>query len=350
MEVFFCTVSINEYKTGTDAFKFRPAFTLTQDTDSCSVLYKILNYFNCGYINHNSQRDSSEYKCTSLSDISNIIIPHFKAFPVFDDKLHAFSIFVEIVNLLIFVHNNTLTSAELTEKYLQILNLTLSMNKSSQRSEERKEYLFSLLGGKYDLSSLNLPTDSKIDLSLTSQLTTDFISGWIDGDSSFSIGFAASGKLTPLFEINFDGNSHGLIAEIRKLIGEFAIKNGITNEDVTVSNRYLVDIHNVGSINQNSSIFKLSLSGTKLLNKLIIPWLDEFINLHTIKASHYGIWREVLHLISLDRGFKGEAGKERFFKIVDLAYNMNKGGKNRNISKEDYISLMLLTKFKGKDN
>jgi LAGLIDADG endonuclease len=56
---FFCTVSINDDKTGTDAFTFRPTFTLTQDTDSCSVLYKILNYFNCGYINHNRLRDSS---------------------------------------------------------------------------------------------------------------------------------------------------------------------------------------------------------------------------------------------------------------------------------------------------
>jgi hypothetical protein len=51
------------------------------------------------------------------------------------------------------------------------------MNKSSQRSTERKEYLFSLLGGKYDPASINLPINSKTDLSLTSQLTHDFISG-----------------------------------------------------------------------------------------------------------------------------------------------------------------------------
>lgn len=53
-------------------------------------------------------------------------------------------------------------------------------------------------------------------------------------------------------------------------------------------------------------------------------------------------------LISVDPGFKGVEGKERFFQIVDLAYNMNKGGKNRKLTKSDYIALMLATRFTGK--
>jgi hypothetical protein len=70
--------------------------------------------------------------------------------------------------------------------------------------------------------------------------------------------------------------------------------------------------------------------------------------LQTLKAKHYAIWREAVALISLDPGFKGVEGKERFFQVVDLAYNMNKGGKNRKLPKSDYIALMLSTKFKEK--
>jgi hypothetical protein len=76
--------------------------------------------------------------------------------------------------------------------------------------------------------------------------------------------------LTAQFEINFDSNSHGLIAEIRKLIGNFAFKNSITNEDIS-SKVYLADINNIGAITSHSSIFRLRIGGSKILNKLIIP-------------------------------------------------------------------------------
>jgi hypothetical protein len=70
--------------------------------------------------------------------------------------------------------------------------------------------------------------------------------------------------------------------------------------------------------------------------------------LQTLKAKHYTILRNAVALISLDPGFKGVEGKDRFFQIVDLAYNMNKGGKNRKLNKPDYVALMLATRFKGK--
>jgi LAGLIDADG endonuclease len=344
---FYCKISINEEKEGTAAIKFRPSFTLTQDTSSCGVLFKILEYFNCGYISHSETRDCSEFHCTSLVDNLNVIIPHFRAFPLFDDKLHAFVLFSEIVSLLDFIKNNNLTPGELTTFYLKILTMALSMNKSSQRKDEKKELLYNILGSMYDSSLINLPQDKSKNLTLTSPLTNDFISGWIDGDSSFSIGFPASGKLTAQFEINFDNNSHGLIAEIRKLIGNFAFKNGITNEDIS-SKVYPADSNNIGAITSQSSIFRFRVGGSKILNKLIIPWLDSFMVLHTLKAKLYAIWRNAVNLISLDPGFKGEEGEERFFQVVDLAYNMNKGGKNRKLAKSDYIALMLATKFKNK--
>lgn len=76
--------------------------------------------------------------------------------------------------------------------------------------------------------------------------------------------------MTAQFEINFDSNSHSLIAEIRKLIGNFAFKNGITNEDIS-SKVYPADTNNIGMITSQSSIFRFRVGGSKILNKLIIP-------------------------------------------------------------------------------
>jgi hypothetical protein len=174
---FYCQISVNENKEGIDAIKIRPAITLTQDTSSCGLLYKVREYFNCGYISHNETRDCSEFHCTSLSDNLNVIIPHFRAFPLFDDKLHAFVLFVEIVSLLNFIRNNKITPGELTSLYLKYLTMALSMNKSSQRKDDRKELLYSLLGSKYDPSLINLPQDTSEELTLTSPLTHNFISG-----------------------------------------------------------------------------------------------------------------------------------------------------------------------------
>lgn len=55
--------------------------------------------------------------------------------------------------------------------------MALSMNKSSQRKDDKKELLYNLLGSKYDPSLINLPQDTSEVLTLTSPLTNDFISG-----------------------------------------------------------------------------------------------------------------------------------------------------------------------------
>jgi len=72
--------------------------------------------------------------------LKQIIIPHFKKYPFFCAKLHAFNLFSEIVNALYNKDKRTI------EGRRKLLKLALSMNIATNRKAERIEYLFSLLG------------------------------------------------------------------------------------------------------------------------------------------------------------------------------------------------------------
>jgi len=57
-------------------------------------------------------------------------------------------------------------------------------------------------------------------------------------------------------------------------------------------------------------------------------------SLHTEKAVHFTIFKEVCSLINNNSSLS----KEDLIKIIDLAYNINKDGKRRAMSKEEYIA------------
>jgi hypothetical protein len=95
---FFCTITLSaKHLFG---MQFRPKFTITADLNSKYVLESILTYFGCGLITINVKNFTAEYEVTKLKDLYNIIIPHFKTYPVFCAKLYAFNLFSNIVSIL----------------------------------------------------------------------------------------------------------------------------------------------------------------------------------------------------------------------------------------------------------
>ena len=92
---FFCSIIISsKHRFG---LQFRPKFSLTADLDSKYILDHIHNLFNCGNVNINNKNHTAELLVDKLEDLNNIIIPHFKKYPVFCAKLHAFNLFKKIV-------------------------------------------------------------------------------------------------------------------------------------------------------------------------------------------------------------------------------------------------------------
>lgn len=68
--------------------------------DSKAVLEKVQNYFGCGQIIISNKKHAVEYVVDSLTDLNNVIIPHFNNYPVFEGKQHAFLTLELIVNRL----------------------------------------------------------------------------------------------------------------------------------------------------------------------------------------------------------------------------------------------------------
>ena len=78
---FFCTVSLSAK--ALFGLQFRPKFTITTDLDSKYVLDGIQNYLGCGVVIMHINKHAAELVVDRLDELYNLIIPHFKKFPIF---------------------------------------------------------------------------------------------------------------------------------------------------------------------------------------------------------------------------------------------------------------------------
>jgi len=74
----------------------------------------------------------------------------------------------------------------------------------------------------------------------------------------------------------------------------------------------------------------------KLINH-VIPHFAEY-PLHTVKKESFEILSQVCHLLK-EGVHKTDEGLQQ---IIDLAYNMNKEGKGRRLTKEEFIQIFHL--------
>lgn len=296
---FFCVVS---HKANVlFGLQFRPKFAITQDLGSIDVLVKVQDYFGCGIIHTNLKNHSAELVVDNKLDLMNVIIPHFIKYSVVLDKLHSFNLFRQILVALV---NRTHRTAEERAK---LLNMALSMNPVSQRTPENINALYTKLG--WDNGS-SIPLIPNTDTVINGHINSNFIAGFIDGDGSFHILFNKDGSIKP-----------GIT-----LVGSVSILPLLEYVKTVLSN--------VGSINitKNGTVARWIVSGINQITETVIPFMDNEI-LHTEKSRHYSIFRESCSILASSNITLSDR-----LRVVELAYNMNKGGKNRKMTKQQYIN------------
>lgn len=263
---FFCTITLSvKHRFG---IQFRPKFSITADLDSKYVLDNIQTYFNCGKVNINIKNHTAEYLVEKLEDLKTIIIPHFKSYPVFCAKLHAFNLFKEIVTAL---SNKDKRSIEGRR---EMLKMALSMNVTTNRKEDRTDLLFSLLNV---INSKDKMLISNSILDMTTPLTPDFISGIIDGDGSFFISFQSDGKIKTGFNVTSDKASKPLLENLKK------------------------EFKGIGSINEgtkNELVF--TVTGLNQITEVLIPFMD-IHPLFSERALHYFKFRTVSLILKKEK-------------------------------------------------
>ena len=298
---FFCSIIMSSrHRFG---LQFRPRFTITADLDSKYVLDSIKLYFNCGNVTTNIKNHTAEYQVDRLEDLNNIIVPHFQNYPVFCAKLHAFELFTQIVHALFFKEKRTI------EGRRELLKKALSMNSTTNRTEERKEALFALLGIIENEDKELILNDKTV---ITKPISDNIISGIIDGDGSFFISFHADGSIKTGFNITNDKASKPLLEGIK------------------------AKFKNIGAINEGSkNELVYTITGLNQITEVLIPFMDQN-PIYSERALHYDKFRTVSLMLKNEKPLTFESK----LKIIELCYDMNKKGKHRSLTKAQYIDLI----------
>ena len=293
--------------------QFRPKFTITADLDSKYVLDSVQSYFQqSGKININIKNHSAEYVVERLGELKTIIIPHFKKYPLFCAKLRAYEFFDKLETSLFDKKTKSL------EERRNMLIMALSMNGTTNRNNDRINLLFSMLDipfteGHNKINKHMVEKTSAFEEKFV--LSSEFISGMIDGDGSFYISFQKNGTIKTGFSITCDIASKPLLEVVSQ------------------------NLNGIGSIletNLNRDYCKLTVTGLNQIIDVLIPFMDKN-PLLSERASHYSKFREVSLVLKLNNPLS----LDKKLEIVEKNYDMNKKGKRRKLNKTEYIKHLL---------
>lgn len=291
---------ISFYRVAKSALGVRatPQFSLTQHIKDKALLENLKTDLGVGRLH--CHRSEVNYVVNSLPQIKKTILPIFEEYPVRAGKLESFLKFKEVINMM--DNKEHLTKNGLAK----IIEIGYNMNTASSRTEEKKQELLKYIGYEGNLTVEELTIPSLPDI------TPEFISGLTDGDGSFFIGFNSKGKVTASYTITQEASCKNLLEE-------------------------LVKFFNCGNVyDPKSSYCRYQVNSLNDINNKIIPHFKEY-ELLTSKKEHFETFSKVCDLLQNDV-HKTEEG---LLEIVNLAYNMNRDGKGRKLTKEEYIQLML---------
>ena len=279
-----------------------PTFNLTQSIDELEMFIALQKYLGIGRVQKN--RNNVTFVVTSLDEIITVLIPLFDKHPVRGSKILPYQIFKEVSLMMKDKKHLTL------EGFLQIIELAYFMNKdTSPRTEYSKEVILKTLSLKFGtlpiVSPIKLP-----ELPVSGPLNLEFVRGQVDGDGSFNVSFRGDRKrINVNFTVVHELSSISVLNELQQFFN-----CGSTYKLKSAAARYQVQ------------------TVDEILNK--VEPIFRNIKFNTVKQTHYEIAIKVCELIK-NNGYKKD---EDLKTIVDLAWNMNNSGKNRKMSKEDYLS------------
>jgi hypothetical protein len=248
---------------------------------------------------------------TSLSDLNNYLFPILEEYPLRHGKLIAYITFKLIVKMMLDKKHLNL------EGLVDIINLSFQLNiKTSRRKKELKKNLLEFLTKKH--GELPSPCFTKIpSIKINTNLSLDFVTGLIDGDGSFNVSFQI--KPYRRVRVNFTVVQETLCKELLNELKTF---------------------FNCGNVyDLSSAASRFQVENINLILNKVKPILDN-AKFNTQKAEYYKIAIKISEIINT----KNYKSNNIFKEIIELAYNSNKLGKRRRISKEELINKLLLNK------
>ena len=82
------SVAIAPRDTLRTGWEVRPSVSVSQNADRAQVVEEIHAYFGCGSIRADPGDKTVKWECRSLRPLSDLVLPHFRMFPLRSGKLH----------------------------------------------------------------------------------------------------------------------------------------------------------------------------------------------------------------------------------------------------------------------
>ena len=294
----------------------KPIFVLTQDISEKEMFKSLHKYLGCGYLTKN--KTSISLYITSLYALSNILFPILYKYPLKYGKLSSYLIFKNIVEQMLNKNHLNL------EGLVDIIYLAFKLNiETGRRTNNSKENLINFLKTKYGKlpEPRTVPEDIMSNIH-KSNLTLDFIAGLIDANGSFNVAFQI--KPYKMVKVNFTvvqetswGGGKNLLNELKSYFS-------------------CGEVYDLASTmgKPGRSVYKLD--DVNLILNNLAPILNK-VNFNSKKGQDYKIMIKVCEILKLKYYVEGVLSDEIFIKIIELAYDKNKLGKKRTISKEKLI-------------
>lgn len=234
--------------------RVKARFMICLHSEDAPILLAIKEYFGVGNITKDLERNMTFYIVSKLEDLYNIIIPHFKSYPLLSKKHIDYILFCKVVNIM--VNKGHLTKEGLEE----IISIRASINKGLS---------VKLTNAFATVKPIVRPDMGRI---ITTLPSPQWLVGFTAGDGSFSASRYRTKSIRARFSITQDSRDLELLEVIKNYLG-------------------------VGSIYKNGSTFNYEVGSIKDCLNYIIPFFSAEKNTIppiTKKAYNFKIWKEIV--------------------------------------------------------
>lgn len=253
-----------------------PSFVIHLHAKDMDILYALQNYFGVGKVYVNKNGKSASYIVKKLKDIVNVIIPHFKNYPLQSGKCIDLQLWLMCIDLLA-------NKAHLTIEGLnKVISLKYALNKGLPES---------LKISFKDVKPLNRPEYK----SSNTPLDPDWVSGFSEGDSSFLVSISLkTNQVRVIYSLGLNDRDFPLILKLQEFFG------------------------GIGKIASYDNVVQYRISDLNDIRKVLIPHFDTY-NLKGNKLYNYLIWKEIINLMEN----KSHLTSEGLEKIFNLRHKLN---------------------------
>ncbi len=139
----FC-VSFNFRSKLNTNIEVRPSFSISLNQKDLPLLQKISKIFGCGAIRRSTRDRCYKYEVRNIDELSNVIIPHFKKFPLQGSKASDFEKFAKVCKMI-------KANLHRSKKFLpEIIEISCSINQG-KRKYQKEDLLKHMARWRYSL-------------------------------------------------------------------------------------------------------------------------------------------------------------------------------------------------------